>query len=67
MYVKSSLPQQDAVAETWTADFLVLGQALYHWATLPPTKCFNNIFLNVEFSIQLYIKCGYDQNQWEEV
>ena len=25
-----------AVAEAWTADFLVLGQALYHWATLPP-------------------------------
>ena len=33
--MKSSPPQQGAVAETWTADFLVLGQALYHWATLP--------------------------------
>ena len=36
MYVKSSPLQQDAMAEAWTADFLVLGQALYHWATLPP-------------------------------
>ena len=32
--MKSSPPQQDAVVETWTANFLVLGQALYHWATL---------------------------------
>ena len=36
MYVNSSPRQQDAVAEAWTADLLVLGQALYHWATLPP-------------------------------
>ena len=34
MYVKSSPPQQDAVAEAWTADLLVLGQARYYWATL---------------------------------
>ena len=32
--MKSSPPQQDAVAKTWTTDFLVLGQALYHWANL---------------------------------
>ena len=38
MYVKSSPPQQDAVAEAWTADLLVLGQALHHWATLPPDE-----------------------------
>ena len=34
--MKSSPSQQDARAEAWTADFLVRGQALYHWATLPP-------------------------------
>ena len=28
MLVKSSPSQQDAVAEAWTADFLVLGQVL---------------------------------------
>ena len=32
--MKSSSPQQDAMTEAWTADFLALGQALYHWATL---------------------------------
>ena len=35
MLVKSSPPQQDAMAEAWTADFLALGQAFYHWAILP--------------------------------
>ena len=30
--MKSSPLQQDAVAEAWTTDFLVLGHALYHWA-----------------------------------
>ena len=34
MLVKSSPSQQDAMAEAWTADFLVLGQALYHQASL---------------------------------
>ena len=43
MYVKSSPPQQDAVVETWTADFLVFGQALYHWAILPPCQVKKNI------------------------
>ena len=38
MYVKSSPPQQEATTETWTADFLVLGQSLYHRATLPPIE-----------------------------
>ena len=33
--MKSSPSQQDAVVETWTADFLVLGQVLYHWAIRP--------------------------------
>ena len=28
--MKSSPPQQDAVAEAWTTGFLALGQALYH-------------------------------------
>ena len=28
--MKSSPPQQHAVVEVWTADFLVFGQALYH-------------------------------------
>ena len=37
--MKSSPPQQDAMAETWTADLLVLGQALYHWATLFTSEC----------------------------
>ena len=32
--MKSSPSQQNAVAEGWTADFLVLGQTLYHWAIL---------------------------------
>ena len=40
MQVKSSPPQQDAVAEAWTADLLVLGQALYHWAALAELKYF---------------------------
>ena len=35
MEANSSPPQQDAVAESWIADFLVFGQALYHWAILP--------------------------------
>ena len=35
MYVKSSPLQQNVVTEAWTADFLVLGQVLYHWAILP--------------------------------
>ena len=35
MYVKSSPSQQEAVVEAWTADFLVFGHALYHWAILP--------------------------------
>ena len=34
--MNSSPPQPDVVAEAWTADLLVFGQALYHWATLPP-------------------------------
>ena len=29
--MKSSPAQQDAVAEAWTANFLVFGQALHHW------------------------------------
>ena len=33
--MKSSPPQQDAVVKAWTADILVLVQALYHWAILP--------------------------------
>ena len=33
--MKSSPPQQVAVVEAWTADLLVFGQALYHWAILP--------------------------------
>ena len=39
---RAHLPQQDAVAEAWTADLLILWQAVYHWATLPPVvtwKC----------------------------
>ena len=39
MSSKSLPPQQDAVAEAWTADFLVFRQALYHWAMLPPCIC----------------------------
>ena len=39
MYAKSSPAQQDVVAEVWTADLLVLGQALYHWATLSQAVC----------------------------
>ena len=35
MYVKSSPSQQGAVVESWTTDFLVLGQAVYHRAILP--------------------------------
>ena len=34
MYVKSWPLQSDAVVEAWIADFLVLVQALYHWAIL---------------------------------
>ena len=34
MYVKGSPPQQDAVVKAWTADILVLRQALYYWAIL---------------------------------
>ena len=33
--MESSPPQQHVVAETWTAELLVFGQALYHWAILP--------------------------------
>ena len=36
--MKSSPSQQDVVVETWTAEPLVIGQALYHWATLPPNN-----------------------------
>ena len=32
--MKSSPPQQDAVVEVWTANFLAFRQALYHWAIL---------------------------------
>ena len=42
MQMKSSPPQQDAVAEAWTAVFLDLGQALYHWAMLPVTRFFHS-------------------------
>ena len=34
MYAKRSPPQQNDMAEAWTAGFLVLGQAIYHWGTL---------------------------------
>ena len=43
MYVKSSPPQQNAVVEAGTADILVLGQALYNRAILPPVFC---VFVN---------------------
>ena len=33
--MKSSPPQQGAMAEGWTADLLVFGQAVYHWTILP--------------------------------
>ena len=34
--MKSSPSQQNVVVKAWTADFLVFGQTLYHWAILPP-------------------------------
>ena len=34
--MKSSSPQQDAMAEACTTNFLVFGQAFYHWAIVPP-------------------------------
>ena len=34
MEVKTSPPQQDAVAEIWTADSSACEQARYHWTTL---------------------------------
>ena len=39
MQVKSSPPQQDTVA-----DIVVLGQALYHWATLPPNVSYSLLY-----------------------
>ena len=41
--MNSSPPEQDAVAKAWTADLLVLGQALYRWATLPTTLCIDSV------------------------
>ena len=42
--MKSSPPQQDAIVKALTADFLVLGQSLYHRATLPPAPASSYIF-----------------------
>ena len=62
-------PQQDAMAEAWTADFLVLGQAVYHWATLfviwkvcyicYPFEHTNNQFTHVTWLYQylIYSQC----------
>ena len=57
MYVKSSPPQQDAVVEFWTADFLVFGQALYHWAILPP--CCNRMVSIMVFSLNIILSDRY--------
>ena len=38
-------------AEAWTANFLVHWQALYHWATLPPTECLNAVTLPISKAI----------------
>ena len=46
MWRKSSTSQQDAVVKAWTADFVFVGQALYHWSTLPPCNG-SMIILNV--------------------
>ena len=61
MLVKSSPPQQNAVVETWTAEFLVLGQALYHWAILvvwlyPPDLCLSN-FSRIKQTYNKEIDC----------
>ena len=45
MCVKSSPLQQDVMVESLTADFLVLGQPLYHSAILPPTNRYNILLL----------------------
>ena len=55
MYVKSSPPQLDAVAVALTASFLVLGQALYHWATLPPSLAIILIIIIVIHIIVIFI------------
>ena len=54
MQTKSSPPKQGAVAETWTADHLVLGQALYNWAILSPTKSSNILLKSFTTKLQLY-------------
>ena len=57
MQAKSSHPQQYAVAKVWTADFSVLGQALYHWAILPVyvQSFFNKLQrINYHFKQTLY-------------
>ena len=46
--MKSSPPQQNAVVEGWTADFLVLRQAIYHWAILQPYwYCYTTIIIKI--------------------
>ena len=40
------------MAEAWTADFLVLGQALYHWAILPSSDEFLFFKLFVAITVQ---------------
>ena len=57
--MKSSPPQQEAMVESWTADFLVFGQALYHWA-IPPPCCWVSLFLKsvYEFLLNFWeLKC----------
>ena len=61
--MKSSTPQQDAVVEAWTADVIVLGQTLYHWAVLPGSYSnkhlkFNNFFAEIckRFKSEISVK-----------
>ena len=49
--MKSPPSQQEAVAETWTADFLVFRRAFYHWAMLPPK------FI-IDYIVALWIHCS---------
>ena len=47
--MKSSPPQQDAVVETWTVDFLVLGQAVYHSSYPATSKVIIVLSMTVSF------------------
>ena len=64
MYVKSSSPQQDTVVEAWTADLLVLEQALYHWDTRPHLSKLNTKSRSLQATNVSFLPEIIDKSLW---